>query len=32
MNKSESLRQRKRQHLPKNIRSKGDDKKIAEVM
>ncbi|MDP3785279.1 MAG: EcoRI family type II restriction endonuclease [bacterium] len=32
MNKSDSLRRRKKQHLPKNILSKGDDKKIAEVM
>ena len=32
MSKSDSLRQRKNQHLPKNILSKGDDKKIAVVM
>lgn len=32
MSKSDSLRKRKRQHLPKNILSKGDDRKIAIVM
>lgn len=29
---SDSLRQRKSQHLPKNTLSKGDDKKVAKVM
>ena len=32
MNKSDSLRQRKKQHLPKNTLSVGDDKKVAVVM
>lgn len=32
MNKSDSLRQRKNQHTPKNVLSKGDDRKIAVVM
>ena len=32
MSKSDSLRQRKTQHLPKNTLSKGDDKKVANVM
>mgnify|MGYP001588205031 CR=1 FL=1 len=32
MNNSDSLRQRKSQHLPKNTLSKGDDKKVGEVM
>lgn len=32
MNKSESLRKRKSQHLPKNTLSKGDDKKVSMVM
>src|SRR5215813_11349334 len=32
MSNSETLRQNKNQHLPKNILSKGDDKKIGEVM
>ena len=32
MNKSDSLRKRKRQHLPKNILSKGDDKKVVGAM
>src|SRR3989338_3008816 len=32
MNKSYSLRQRKKQHLPKNTLSAGDDKKVAIVM
>ena len=32
MLKSDSLRQRKAQHLPKNRLSKGDDKKVAQVM
>lgn len=32
MNKSDSLRWRKSQHIPKNILSKGDDKKVAFAM
>lgn len=32
MNKSDSLRKRKLQHLPKNSLSKGDDKRVAIVM
>lgn len=32
MSNSDSLRKRKKQHLPKNILSKGDDKKVAEAM
>ncbi len=32
MLKSDSLRARKAQHLPKNTLSKGDDKKVANVM
>src|SRR3970282_1822925 len=32
MSKSDSLRKRKKQHLPKNILSKGDDRKVAVVM
>ena len=32
MNKSDSLRKRKNQHLPKNTLSKNDDKKVAAVM
>ena len=32
MSRSEQLRKNKLQHLPKNILSKGDDKKVAEAM